>query len=669
MPVTSSQRWTRTRPCPICAGSPNMPRRRGERCTGYASDDGRYAHCQRENLAGRLTPTNATPPTYAHRLDGDCACGILHGTVAGAAPPPRRSAPRAPERRFEVRDVDGRHVATHVRIDSANGKSMPWELPDGRKGLGGMRPDALPLYGSERLRDLLDGAIVIVCEGEKAADALRPLAEACGYAVVGTVTGASGTPSDDTLRPLARFNVVLWADNDDVGRAHMQRIAARLLALGARPLVLTWGDARDKGDDAADYVARSGTAEGLRAMASAAPPYQAAAAADAVDGSVRVICMADVKREEVSWFWRPYIARGKLTLLEGDPGVGKSHVALALAAGATRGGGPPGMDSRSAASVVILTAEDGLGDTVAPRLDGMDADARRIFAIDGPLTLDGKGFSELEAVIKAHRPVLVIVDPLVAYMGGEVDMHRANEVRAITARLADLAARYDCAIVAVRHLTKGGRDRAIYRGIGSIDLTAAARSVLLVGCDATDPTNRAVVQTKSNLAPFGRAVGFALGERGFAWTGETTLTADRILAPEQGGEQRSAVDDACDFLRAALADGPRVAGDVEAEARERGIKTPTLRRARERLRVRTWQERPTGKRGGGPWHWAIVDQDDHARGGEVDQADPAANSAEVSPPSPAGAEQVDHGFTLINPTGDDDAPYDGACCLRRAYGW
>jgi energy-coupling factor transporter ATP-binding protein EcfA2/5S rRNA maturation endonuclease (ribonuclease M5) len=180
---------------------------------------------------------------------------------------PTRESPAsaARETRYEVRDLDGTLVAVHVRLDTPDGKKMWWER-DGRKGLGGLRPTAVPLYGIHRLGDARE---VIVTEGEKAADALLAL----GLSAVGTVCGASATPSEDALRPLVDRVVFLWPDGDEPGRRHMQRIAERLHALGCADVrVIEWREAPEKGD-AADYVARGGTAEGVRQLMAEARPW------------------------------------------------------------------------------------------------------------------------------------------------------------------------------------------------------------------------------------------------------------------------------------------------------------------------------------------------------------------------------------------------------------
>ncbi|MGI8926878.1 MAG: bifunctional DNA primase/polymerase, partial [Tepidiformaceae bacterium] len=324
--------------------------------------------------------------------------------------------------------------------------------------------------------------------------------------------------------------------------------------------------------------------------------------------TVRVVCLADVEPEPVTWLWEPYVPRGKLTIEEGDPGVGKSHVTLAITTHVSLGHGLPGVPWTAPANVLLLGAEDGLGDTVRPRLDRMGADVSRITAIEGPLCFGGEegeaGLEFVEAEIRRSSPALVVLDPLVFYLGGAVDLHRANEVRAVTARLALLAEKYRCAILAVRHLTKGGRDKAIYRGIGSIDLTAAARSVLLVGCDPDDPAKRAIAQTKCNLAPFGPPVGYSLADGLFTWT-TTDLTAGRMLAAEGDGGDGAAKGEAEGFLREALAGGARPAAEVKREALACGIAGRTLDRAKAALGVTSRHSGVPGKSGGGTWDWRL----------------------------------------------------------------
>jgi hypothetical protein len=306
------------------------------------------------------------------------------------------------------------------------------------------------------------------------------------------------------------------------------------------------------------------------------------------EGLLKVVSMADVEPETVTWLWYPYIARGKFTIIEGDPGLGKSWLMCALACAVSRGQGFPGVAEPSEPrNVLMLSAEDGLGDTIRPRLNAVGADVRHVYALNEPLTFNDSGLLRLEAAIIEYTPLLVIIDPLFAFTGGKVDINRANECRAISAPLAAIAERNVCSLVAVRHLGKArGGGHALNAGIGSIDFTAAARSVLLVGRDPDDNTKRAIVQTKNNLAPEGKAVGFKVEGAKFYWTGASDLTAARMLAVGSKVEACSALDEAVIFFRDTLGEGEREIDEVKAEARRLSISDATLRRARERLNIR-----------------------------------------------------------------------------------
>ncbi len=336
-------------------------------------------------------------------------------------------------------------------------------------------------------------------------------------------------------------------------------------------------------------------------------------------GDVRLVRLADVPPETVDWLWPPYIPLGKLTLLEGDPGVGKSWLSLSIATAISLGRGLPGTEPAAPGQVLLASAEDGLGDTIRPRLDRLGADSGNIHAIDGPLDFSNGGLEILRTFMESVQPHLVIIDPLVAYIGASVDIHRANETRAIMAALADIAAKGHAAMLAVRHLTKGGMTKAIYRGIGSIDFTAACRSVLLAGCDPEDPQKRGLVHIKSNLAAMGLALGYELREDRFYWKEGCDLTAARILAAEDG-EGQSARDEAKEFLEDDLSDGAVDAAQVFKDAKALNLAPATLNRAKTALGIITHRLGEPGKKGGGKWTWELPPKDNPA-GGLEDQKD------------------------------------------------
>jgi putative DNA primase/helicase len=294
--------------------------------------------------------------------------------------------------------------------------------------------------------------------------------------------------------------------------------------------------------------------------------------------------MSDVEPEDVSWLWAPYIPSGKLTMLEGDPGVGKSWITARLARDVSLGE-IPGIN-RGPENVLIFTAEDGLADTLRPRLDMMGADVSRILAVDAPLDLAARGALDLlEATIVTYRPALVTIDPIVAYVGGKLDIHRANEVRSILAPLARIAEQTRVALLLVRHLSKARSGRALHAGLGSVDFTAAARSALLAGSAGDDSGRFAIVHTKSNLEKAGESLGYMLGENGLQWTGASELRAADLLGAESGPEEQSERAEAASFLEQFLATGEHPAAAVREASGREGISVRTLHRAAKALGV------------------------------------------------------------------------------------
>ena len=324
--------------------------------------------------------------------------------------------------------------------------------------------------------------------------------------------------------------------------------------------------------------------------------------------------MADVAPEQVEWLWHPYIPFGKLTSVEGDPGVGKSWLTMALAAQLSRGAKLPGA-SRTAApeTVLILTAEDGAGDTIRPRLDALGADVSKVHAITAPLAFNKEGAATLKAEIVRLHAALVIIDPIVAYLPDKTDMNSASAVRPVLARLARIAEETGAAIVFVRHLSKGAKDKPMYRGLGSIDFTAACRSVLMVGADPNDASKRVVAHAKSNLAQTGPSQAYTIKGGRFAWAGRSSLSAEDLGAPPPDADQRSAREEAQEFLLQTLADGPKPALDVFADADKQRISRASLRRAKGDLGV-VAEKMPDH------WEWSLPRSQRDASGGQDAQA-------------------------------------------------
>jgi len=321
---------------------------------------------------------------------------------------------------------------------------------------------------------------------------------------------------------------------------------------------------------------------------------------------VEAQCMADVEAEETSFLWQPRIPLGKLTLLQGDPGQGKSFIVAAIATALSLGKGLPGESEKEPLRSLIFTAEDSLSNTLRPRLDAMGADPSCIFACDLSFDLSAAGgFEAIERQVAKLRPAMVVVDPIVAYFGGKIDMHRANETRSILAPLSKLAGDYSCAVVAVSHLSKARSGRAVHAGLGSVDFSAAARSILLAGSSPGDPESRALLHIKCNVAELAPALGYRITAGQFGWTGPSTLAAADLLGPETAGEQRTAENEAAGWLEHMLSVGPVLTRELQQEAKAAGLSWRTVERAKSRLGVRP---KRAGFGKAGAWEWALPAQ-------------------------------------------------------------
>ena len=300
--------------------------------------------------------------------------------------------------------------------------------------------------------------------------------------------------------------------------------------------------------------------------------------------TVKIIRMSDVELTPVDWLWKPYLPFGKLSVLQGNPGEGKTYFAMHLAAACTNGKLLPNMERMEPFNVIYQTAEDGLGDTVKPRLIEAGADLDRVLVIDDSevqLTLSDE---RIEKAIIENNARLVIIDPIQAYLGADVDMNRANEVRPIFMRLGQVAQRTGCAILLIGHLNKAAGMQSLQRGLGSIDIAAAVRSVMFIGKLKHDPTVRILTHEKSSLAPPGASLAFSLGdEGGFRWVGEYDITADEMLSGIEP-QRETKTQQAKDLICTLLAGGKQVLSeDIDKAALERGIPGRTVRDAKREL--------------------------------------------------------------------------------------
>ena len=323
--------------------------------------------------------------------------------------------------------------------------------------------------------------------------------------------------------------------------------------------------------------------------------------------NLKLINMEQVEIEKIDWLLYPFIPFGKVTIVQGDPGEGKTTMVLQIIAKLTKGEAvlPSGSDEPALeektmdlepVNVIYQTAEDGLGDTIKPRLLSAGADCSRVMVIDDNDQALTMMDARLEEAIIQTKARLVVLDPIQGFLGTDVDMHRANEIRPLMKRVAVLAEKYHCAIILIGHMNKNSNGKSSYRGLGSIDFQAAARSVLIVGRIKDEPEVRVVCHTKSSLAPEGKAIAFRLDKNnGFEWIGEYDISADELLNGEGKGQKTRK---AKEFLLEILADGGMAQKKIEEEAEKLGIKKKTLWNAKKELEIDSVKI-------GNQWFWML----------------------------------------------------------------
>jgi hypothetical protein len=355
------------------------------------------------------------------------------------------------------------------------------------------------------------------------------------------------------------------------------------------------------------------------------------------------IALSEVEGEQVAWLWPGYVPFGKITVLDGDPGVGKSTLTLDLAARVSAGRPMPDGVTGAQGRALILTAEDGLSDTVRPRLEAAGANLQNVIAIRDlvfeaepdkrlPVFPDDVLFLQNTVADKGAR--LLIIDPLMAYLSGRTNVWNDHHVRRALAPLADLADTTGVAVVVVRHLNKKLGQTAVHRGGGSIAIIGAARSGLLVAKDPKDAECRVLAVIKSNVGRLPKSLRFHFedtpsGVARIVWDGDSHLSAEDLVADKP--ERKSPLEKAKGFLRDALADGPRPQTELEEEAGRIGITSRTLRRAKEALRVKSQRQGTPGT--GGHWEWLFPD-------GDSPDGNPPPQDA--PPPDGAGVSEKEH---------------------------
>lgn len=304
----------------------------------------------------------------------------------------------------------------------------------------------------------------------------------------------------------------------------------------------------------------------------------------------KMVKASEVEPAEIEWLWHPYIPRKTTTLLYGPGGMGKSWISCSIAADLSAGRALPGQEALPHQKIVIISAEDDPREVLAPRLMALGANRDNIIFVPEAFSLDTRGLQGLEEVLKASDAAILFLDPLVAYLGGKMDINKANEARAIMGPLADIARRTNSAIVVVHHTRKGKEGSAADRAMGSADFTNSVRSGLLV--DQTEAGSHFMRHAKANWSMKAPALSYSVTDNIFHW-GPQLAGHEAIGVSTTPMKNKQAVE----FLKELLRDGRKPVEEIISKAKIMGLPERTLERAKKGIAKSV---RDTDK-----WYWEL----------------------------------------------------------------
>lgn len=480
-------------------------------------------------------------------------------------------------------------------------KSFCWYHKENGAWVKGKGSEQPPLYKQNNIQWAIEhNKTLYIAEGEKDVETLT---QKLRLSAVCSPHGAGKGRLENKWR--SEYNklfkgadVAILADNDEAGKALANYIAAQLLPVAKSvklpDLAFEWEDLKPKGDITDIYEAQKPQpdktiAETVRMKLEALTMTTAALTAEKQPS--KYIRLSDIESTETKWLWYPYIPLGKITLMNADPGTGKTFFALYLAAQVSTGRPFYGESAyREPAVAVYQTAEDGISDTIKPRLVPMHPNFENIYVYNEEQESLSLSSEHVEEIMKELHPKLLIFDPLQAYLGADVDMHRANEVRPVLGRIGHLAEKYGCAVVFIMHNSKSSQSKALYRALGSIDIPAVARSMLLLSSLPDTPGGKIMCHEKSSLASHGKSVLFEIApERGgILFNGFSDLTADDILNQRNASRNKPSakLDAVCDDIMDLFGDNNRYEfSSIKDLCKHLECSQGTLYRARDELQI------------------------------------------------------------------------------------
>jgi hypothetical protein len=508
---------------------------------------------------------------------------------------------------YDYRAEDGTLLYQQVRFDP---KEFRMRRPDTNGGwswdLNGTRRI---LYRLPELIAADTSQFVFIPEGEKDVDGII---ERGGIASCNP--NGAGKWRDEYSEHFRGRRCVVLPDKDEPGRQHARKVAASLVTHGATVRILELPGLPPKGD-VSNWFQAGGALEQLNGLAKDAPIFTPNETQINTVPEERPVLtrLSDVQPEPVTWIWPGRLALGKPSIICGDPGLGKSNCTLDIASRITRGAVWPDGGNAPIGNVLLLGCEDGLADTIRPRIDAHGGDPARIVALQG-IRREGieRHFSladdlaQLESALdEVGDVVLVIIDPLSAYLGSKADSYKDAEIRSVLGPLALLAERRKIGLLCVMHLTKNSQTQAIYRAPGSVAFVAAARTVFCLAKDPDDDSRRILASVKNNLAPQPPSLAFRFGGTGIEWdAAPVNVSAETLLAMPTSPEDRKERKDAEEFLTELLSDGPMWSKEVLKAGDENGFSEATLNRAKSRLQIGSIKPGKPGERGA-KWYWQL----------------------------------------------------------------